>query len=148
MPVQIFCLYIQYSMVAKECKKKKQTNETRLEKKEQKIRYLGYYCGERSFVYVLRHEDERYPWKGQTNGMDGWFPSSKRCPGDYQAFPEVARTAVTVLNLWVVSCLEGGPRASTRRVLMSIIHSTLLYGTEVWADALNKMAYRKRIARV
>uniref|UniRef100_A0A224XPA7 Uncharacterized protein n=1 Tax=Panstrongylus lignarius TaxID=156445 RepID=A0A224XPA7_9HEMI len=42
----------------------------------------------------------------------------------------------------------GGPRAGTRRVLMSVAHSILLYGAEVWADALSKEAHRKRLARV
>ncbi|XP_054272570.1 UDP-glycosyltransferase UGT5-like [Macrosteles quadrilineatus] len=42
----------------------------------------------------------------------------------------------------------GGPRSSRRRLLMSSVQFVLLYGAEVWADALNKEAYRMRLARV
>ncbi|XP_054281151.1 uncharacterized protein LOC128998818 [Macrosteles quadrilineatus] len=42
----------------------------------------------------------------------------------------------------------GGPRSSRRRLLMSAVQSVLLYSSEVWADALNKEAYRLRLARV
>uniref|UniRef100_A0A1B6J232 Reverse transcriptase zinc-binding domain-containing protein n=1 Tax=Homalodisca liturata TaxID=320908 RepID=A0A1B6J232_9HEMI len=42
----------------------------------------------------------------------------------------------------------GGPRSSKRRLLMSAVQSVLLYGAEVWADALTKECYRLRLARV
>ncbi|CAB0007882.1 unnamed protein product [Nesidiocoris tenuis] len=41
-----------------------------------------------------------------------------------------------------------GPRASRRRVLMSVVHSILLYGVEVWADSLSIAYHRKRLAAV
>ncbi|XP_033218195.1 uncharacterized protein LOC117173664 [Belonocnema kinseyi] len=42
----------------------------------------------------------------------------------------------------------GGPKTSRRRLLMSVMHSILLYGAEVWADALKIEKYRKRMAGV
>ena len=42
----------------------------------------------------------------------------------------------------------GGPKPSKRRLLMSVTTSILLYGAEVWADALRIEKYRKRIAGV
>lgn len=41
-----------------------------------------------------------------------------------------------------------GPSPSKRRLLMSVAHSIMLYGAEVWADALNTECYRKRLAAV
>ena len=41
-----------------------------------------------------------------------------------------------------------GPKPSKRRVLISVVHSILLYGAEIWADALNIEKYRKRMASV
>ena len=38
-----------------------------------------------------------------------------------------------------------GPRPSKRRLLMSVTQSILLYGSEIWANALKKKVYRKRI---
>lgn len=42
----------------------------------------------------------------------------------------------------------GGPMASRRRLLMSVTHSILLYGCEIWADALNQEKYRRRLAAI
>lgn len=41
-----------------------------------------------------------------------------------------------------------GPRASKRRLLISVTESILLYGAEIWAEALEKVKYRKRMAAV
>ncbi|KAG8260610.1 hypothetical protein J6590_093151 [Homalodisca vitripennis] len=41
----------------------------------------------------------------------------------------------------------GGPRSGRRRLLMSAIQSVLLYGVEMWADALTKEFYRLRPTR-
>ena len=41
-----------------------------------------------------------------------------------------------------------GPKSGKRRLLMSVAKSILLYGNEVWADALKKKSYRKRMAGV
>lgn len=42
----------------------------------------------------------------------------------------------------------GGPRACKRRLLMSAVQSVLLYGSEVWAHALEKRVFRDRLSRV
>lgn len=42
----------------------------------------------------------------------------------------------------------GGPSEAKRRLLMSVVHSILLYGSEVWADALKTEKYRRRLAAV
>lgn len=41
-----------------------------------------------------------------------------------------------------------GPGQNKRRLLMSVTHSIMLYGCEVWADALRIEKYRKRMAAV
>ena len=41
-----------------------------------------------------------------------------------------------------------GPRPSVRRLLMTVTHSILLYGAEIWADATRIEKYRKKIAAV
>ena len=41
-----------------------------------------------------------------------------------------------------------GPRPSKRRLLMSVTQSIMLYGAEIWADALKKETYRRRLAAV
>lgn len=42
----------------------------------------------------------------------------------------------------------GGPKSSKRRLLMTAVQSTLLYGAEVWAEALDKRTYKKRLCQV
>ncbi|XP_030760559.1 uncharacterized protein LOC115885712 [Sitophilus oryzae] len=39
----------------------------------------------------------------------------------------------------------GGPRASKRRVLASVIHSELLYSAPVWHVAMSKVTYKKKL---
>ena len=41
-----------------------------------------------------------------------------------------------------------GPRPSVRRLLMTVTHSMLLYGAEIWAGALRIEKYRKAMAAV
>ncbi|XP_033227056.1 uncharacterized protein LOC117179405 [Belonocnema kinseyi] len=41
-----------------------------------------------------------------------------------------------------------GPRASERKTLMSVAHSILLYGAEIWVDALNVPKYQNRMVLV
>ncbi|XP_033221017.1 uncharacterized protein LOC117175416 [Belonocnema kinseyi] len=41
-----------------------------------------------------------------------------------------------------------GPRASKRRLLMTVTQSIMLYGAEIWAGTLNKKKYCKRMAAV
>jgi hypothetical protein len=42
----------------------------------------------------------------------------------------------------------GGPTADKRKLLLSVTNSILLYGCEVWADALKKECYRKQMGSV
>jgi len=42
----------------------------------------------------------------------------------------------------------GGPSAEKRKILLSVTDSILLYGSEVWADALKKECYRKQMGAV
>ena len=41
-----------------------------------------------------------------------------------------------------------GPRQSKRRLLMTVAQSIMLYGAEIWGNALKKERYRKRMAAV
>lgn len=41
-----------------------------------------------------------------------------------------------------------GPRSSKRRTLMTVAHSIMLYGAEVWAGALKAEKYRRKLAAV
>lgn len=42
----------------------------------------------------------------------------------------------------------GGPTASKRKLLMTTTHAVLLYGSEIWAEALKQEKYRKQMAAV
>ena len=42
----------------------------------------------------------------------------------------------------------GGPTESKRKLLLSVINSVLLYGSEIWADSLNTKCKRKTLASV
>ncbi|XP_054259233.1 uncharacterized protein LOC128983977 [Macrosteles quadrilineatus] len=65
-----------------------------------------------------------------------------------QIFRTADKAARSVAALSRLMANVGGPRSSRRTLLMSAVQSVLLYGSEVWADALNKEAYRLRLARV
>lgn len=58
------------------------------------------------------------------------------------------RAAVATNNLSRLMANTGGPSPSKRRLLMTVIHSILLYGSEIWADALNRAYCRKHIVAV
>lgn len=59
---------------------------------------------------------------------------------------EKASTTTTGLSRLMANI--GGPRPSKRRLLMSVTTSILLYGAEIWADALRMDKYRRRMAGV
>ena len=63
-----------------------------------------------------------------------------------QAAANKAAAGVSALSRLMANI--GGPTSSRRRLLMSSTQSVLLYGAEVWAGALNKEVYRKRLAQV
>ena len=42
----------------------------------------------------------------------------------------------------------GGPRPSVRRLLLRTAESIMLYGAEIWADAMRYEKYRKRLSAV
>lgn len=67
-------------------------------------------------------------------------------------WPQILRTAdkaaKMTADLGRLMANTGGPGSGRRRLLMSTVQSVLLYGAEVWADALNKELYRKRLAQV
>lgn len=67
-------------------------------------------------------------------------------------WPHIKRTAeraaAKVASLTRLMANTHGPKPSTRRLLMSTAHSILLYGAEVWADALTIKKYRKTMTYV
>ena len=58
------------------------------------------------------------------------------------------RAAAGVAALSRLMANVGGPISTRRRLLMGATQSVLLYGAEVWADALDKEVHRKRLAQV
>jgi len=65
-----------------------------------------------------------------------------------QIFRTADKAAKVVSHLSMLMANVGGPRSSRRRLMMSTVQSVLLYGAEVWSDALDKEFYRLRLARV
>ena len=58
------------------------------------------------------------------------------------------RTMERVASLSRLMANVNGPSPCKRRLLMSTTHSIMLYGAEVWAEALQKRKYKKVLARV
>lgn len=58
------------------------------------------------------------------------------------------KAAARVTSLSRLMANTRGPRQGKRRLLMSTTHSILLYGAEIWADALDVKRYRKRLTNV
>lgn len=58
------------------------------------------------------------------------------------------KAAKTTAALSRLMANMGGPRPCKRRVLMSVVHSTLLYGAEVWSGAMSVAYHRKRLLAV
>ena len=54
------------------------------------------------------------------------------------------KAAIAVNNLSRIMANTGGPKEGKRKMLMTTVRSILLYGAEIWADALNKEYNRKR----
>ncbi|XP_046671399.1 uncharacterized protein LOC124361395 [Homalodisca vitripennis] len=65
-----------------------------------------------------------------------------------QIFRTADKASKMVTHLSRLMANVGGPKSSRRRLLMSTVQFVLLYGAEVWADALNIEFYRIRTARV
>ncbi|XP_046674807.1 uncharacterized protein LOC124363593 [Homalodisca vitripennis] len=68
--------------------------------------------------------------------------------GRDQIFRTADKASKMVTHLRRLMANFRGSKSSRRRLLMSTVQSVLLYGAEVWADALNIEFYRIRIARV
>ena len=58
-----------------------------------------------------------------------------------QTSEKASKVAATLS--WLMANV-GGPKPSRRRLLMSVVHSILLYGAEVWAEALDVEFHRKK----
>lgn len=58
------------------------------------------------------------------------------------------KAAVITSQLSRLMANIGGPTPTKRRLIMATTQSILLYGAEIWADALNKDYCRKRLAAV
>ncbi|XP_035739237.1 uncharacterized protein LOC118449122 [Vespa mandarinia] len=58
------------------------------------------------------------------------------------------KAAKVVASLGTLMANVNGPRPCRRRLLMCAAEAVMLYGAEVWAKALQKEKYRKRIAAV
>ncbi|XP_033221147.1 uncharacterized protein LOC117175546 [Belonocnema kinseyi] len=67
----------------------------------------------------------------------------------WEHIKRAADKACTVTtNLSRLMANVGGPKSSRRRLLISVTHCILLYGAEVWADAVKIEKYRKRMAGI
>ena len=58
-----------------------------------------------------------------------------------QASEKASKLAVTLS--WLMANV-GGPKPSRRKLLMSVVHSILLYGAEVWAEALEVECHKTK----
>ncbi|XP_035736364.1 uncharacterized protein LOC118447924 [Vespa mandarinia] len=58
------------------------------------------------------------------------------------------KAAKVVASLGLLMANVNGPRPCMRRLLMRAAEAVMLYGAEVWAEALRKQKYSKRIAAV
>ncbi|XP_033225999.1 uncharacterized protein LOC117178683 [Belonocnema kinseyi] len=58
------------------------------------------------------------------------------------------KASAAVANLARLMSNIKGPRASKRKTLMSVAHLILLYGAEIWADALDVQKYQNRMVSV
>lgn len=58
------------------------------------------------------------------------------------------KAAAVTTNLSRLMANVRGPRSSTRWLLMRTAESIILYGAEIWAEAMRFKCYRQRIARV
>lgn len=58
------------------------------------------------------------------------------------------KAAKTTASLARLMANTRGPTSGKRRLLMTATQSILLYGAEVWAEAMNKECYRKRLGDV
>ncbi|XP_033214052.1 uncharacterized protein LOC117171108 [Belonocnema kinseyi] len=58
------------------------------------------------------------------------------------------KAAVVTTSLSRLMVNINGPRPSKRRLLMSVTQSIMLYGAEIWADALKKKTNSRRLAAV
>lgn len=67
----------------------------------------------------------------------------------WQHICRVSEKALNVtMSLSRLMANVGGPVPSRRKLLMTTVESILLYGAEVWADALRKKTYRKKMEQV
>lgn len=58
------------------------------------------------------------------------------------------KAATMTARLSRVMANLGGPRSSKRRLLMRTAECVMLYGAEIWAEALQHRKYRKRLSDV
>ena len=58
---------------------------------------------------------------------------------------KAARLTAALSRLMRNTC---GPKTGKRRLLMSVTHSILLYGAEVWADCIKKVTYASKLTSV
>jgi hypothetical protein len=66
----------------------------------------------------------------------------------HQIISAVEKAEKVMTNLSRLMSNVGGPVSSRRRVLLSVVQSVLLYGCEVWAEALRKGLYRAKVMAV
>lgn len=59
-----------------------------------------------------------------------------------------AKASTTYSALARMMCNIGGPRSSRRLLLARVVTSTLLYGAQIWADALNNKENRRQMQSV
>lgn len=59
-----------------------------------------------------------------------------------------AKAATTAQQLARLMPNIGGPKTNRRKLMLSVVHSTLLYAAPIWAEKLHTQTYRKRITCV
>lgn len=89
---------------------------------------------------------ERIPWKRDARYLGVQVDSGLRYVEHVIRATEKAATTAAALARLMPNVR--GPREGKRRLLNSVVHAKVLYGAEIWAKAVDKVAAKRRLAAV
>lgn len=91
-------------------------------------------------------EEEIVPWSRSVRYLGVQIDGGLRYADHVTTIAEKAATTATALARLMPNI--GGPSECKRRLLNSVVHSKILYGAEVWANAMESTAIRRNLAAV